>query len=326
MRRRDFTKGIVGSAAAWPLAARSQQSAMPVIGFLNAGSAAKWQHLVEAFRRGLSEAGYVEGKNIVIEYRWADGQWDRLPALAADLVQRGVTLIVTGGGDPPALAAKAATTTIPIVFTSGSDPVKSGLVASFGRPGGNVTGLTSLNTEIGPKRLSLLSELAHTQVIAVLVSSSDPPALVELEQLKTAAQTQRKELEVFQANSETEIDAAFEAIEARRLNAIYVGSGAYYASRRDQLVGLAAQRRIPTIYQQREFVEAGGLISYGISFIDQYRHLGLYAGQVLHGAKPAELPVQQPTKFELVVNLRTAKTLDLTIPSGVLAITDEVIE
>jgi putative ABC transport system substrate-binding protein len=327
MRRREFITLLGGAAAApvfAPHVARAQQ--MPVIGFLNGGTAAQWRHLVEAYHKGLDQVDYVEGQNVKIEYRWAEGQWDRLPILAADLVQRQVSVIATGGGDLPALAAKAATSTIPIVYTSGGDPIKSGLVASLNRPGGNVTGITSFTSILGPKLLNILSELVRAPLIGVLVNSNDPPAMVELEMVRSAARAQNQRLLVLTANTENEIDGAFTRLAEERAGALFVGAGAYFTTRRDQLVRLAAEHAIPTIYQQREFVETGGLIGYGISFTDQYRQLGVYTGRVLNGAKPADLPVQQPTKFELVINLKSAKALTLEISPTLLAIADEVIE
>jgi putative tryptophan/tyrosine transport system substrate-binding protein len=266
MRRREFIFLAGSAAVVWPPMVRAQHQPMPVIGFLNGGTAARWRHLVEAFREGLNETGYVEDQNVKIEYRWAEGQWDRLPALAADLVGRHVNVIATGGGDPPAMAAKAATSTIPIVYTSGGDDVKSGLVASLSRPGGNVTGVTSFTSSVlGPKRLNILSEPVRAPLIAVLVNSNDPPALVELEMVRAAAQRHDQRLLVLSANTENDIDAAFTKLEQERAGALFVGSGAYFETRQDQLVRLAAEPAIPTIFQQREFVEAGGLIGYGIS-------------------------------------------------------------
>src|SRR5262249_35380504 len=298
-KRREFVTLLGGALFAWPLATYAQQ-AIPVIGFLNGGTATNWKHLVEAYHRGLRELGYVEGQNFRIEYRWAEGQWDRLPTLAADLVRQRVTVIAAGGRCVPALAAKAATKTIPIVYTSGGDPVKSGLVDSLSHPGGNVTGVSSFTSELGPKRLDILNDLVRVDLVAVLVNSNDPVSRAELQVVEEAAQARSQKLLVLHANSESEIEDAFAQLVRERAGALLVGAGAYFAERRDQLVRLAGERVIPTIYQQRKFVERGGLISYGINFSDQYRQLGIYTGRILKGAKPADLPVQQPTNFELL--------------------------
>jgi putative ABC transport system substrate-binding protein len=324
-KRREFVMLLGGALFAWPLATYAQQ-AIPVIGFLNGGTATNWKHLVEAYHRGLRELGYVEGQNFRIEYRWAEGQWDRLPTLAADLVRQRVTVIAAGGGDVPALAAKAATKTIPIVYTSGGDPVKSGLVDSLSHPGGNVTGVSSFPSELGPKRLDILNDLVRVDLVAVLVNSNDPVSRAELQVVEEAAQARGLKLLVLHANSESEIEDAFAQLIRERAGALLVGAGAYFAARRDQLVRLAAERVIPTIYQQREFVERGGLISYGINFSDQYRQLGIYTGRILKGAKPADLPVQQPTNFELLINLKAARELGLAVPPALLVRADEVIE
>ena len=326
MKRREFITLLGGAAAAWPLAARSQQPTMPVIGFLNGGSAAQWAHLVVAYRRGLSETGYVEGRNVAIEFRWAEGQYDLLPAMAADLVRRRVTVIASGGGDPPALAAKGATTTIPIVFTSGGDPVKSGLVKSLNRPDGNVTGVGSFTLVTGSKRLGLLRELVRPVTVAVLTNPDNPSSHIEMEDLQSAAKIYDQRLLVLNATSEPDINSAFTTLQEQQAGGLLVQSNPLFTSQREKIVMLAAHHAVPTIYAQREFADIGGLMSYGVSFPDVYRQLGVYTGKILKGEKPANLPVLQPTKFEFIINLKTVKTLGLTIPSDVLAIADEVIE
>jgi putative ABC transport system substrate-binding protein len=326
IRRREFIT-LLGGAAVWPIAARAQQPVMPVIGYLHSASPSPFAHLVATFRQGLREAGYVEGQNVTIEYRWAEGRYDRLPALAADLVGRRVTVIVTQGGDPPPLAAKAATSTIPIVFTSSSDPVKLGLVDSFSRPGSNLTGVHVLSSLLAAKRLELLRQLlpANT-LIAVLVNPKNPNADLTQAELQDAARTLGQSISLVKASTETEIDALFASLSDRRGSALLVNVDAFFLARRDQFVSLAANNVIPTIYAQREFVAAGGLISYGPNNAELYRQVGIYAGRILKGEKPADLPVVQPTKFELVINLKTAKALGLTVPDKLLALADEVIE
>jgi putative ABC transport system substrate-binding protein len=325
MRRREFIT-LLGGAAAWPLAARAQQTGKPVIGFLNGGSSTGWAHLVAAYRRGLNEAGYAENQNVAIEYRWAEGHYDRLPALAAELVVRQVTVIVAGGGEPSALAAKAATSTIPIVFTVDGDPVKTGLVTSLSRPGGNITGQVSFAGALGAKRLGLVLDLVRTSLIAVLVNPNFPAGLNELADLEAASEVRGQQLLVLRATNESEIEAAFANIVERRPGAVIVCADVFFVARREMIVSLAARYAMPAIYVQREYPLAGGLISYGISFADQYRQLGGYTARILKGTKPADLPVLQPTKFELVINAQTARLLGLTIPPGLLAIADEVIE
>jgi putative ABC transport system substrate-binding protein len=325
MRRREFVS-LFGGAAAWPLAARAQQRAMPVIGFLNGGSSTRWAHLVAAYQRGLNAAGYAEYQNVAIEYRWAEGQYDRLPALAADLVMRQVTVIVAGGGEPAALAAKAATSTIPIVFTVDGDPVKTGLVTSLSRPGGNITGQVSFAGALGAKRLGLVLDLVRTSLIAVLVNPNFPAGLNELADLKAASEVRGQQLLVLRATNESEIEAAFTNIVEQRPGAVIVCADVFFVARREMIVSLAARYAMPAIYVQREYPLAGGLISYGISFADQYRQLGGYTAQVLKGARPADLPVLQPTKFELVINLNTARALGLAVPLTLQAAADEVIE
>jgi putative ABC transport system substrate-binding protein len=325
LRRREFITLLVGSAA-WPLVARAQQ-AMPVTGFLHSASPAPNAHLVAAFRKGLSEAGFVEGQNVAIEYRWAEGQYDRLPALAADLVGRKVAVIVTGGGENSLIAAKAATSTIPIVFNIGSDPVKIGLISSLAHPGGNATGVNIFTAELMEKRLGLLHDLLPTaSPIAVLVNPNFAPAMANANQAEAAARAIGKQVIVFKAASESEIDAAFESIAQARAGALLVAADPFFSSRRDQIVALASRHAIPAIYEWREFAQAGGLMSYGTSLTEAYRQEGNYAGRILKGEKPGDLPVMQLTKFELVINLKTAKAFGLNIPPGVLAIADEVIE
>jgi putative ABC transport system substrate-binding protein len=303
---------------------RAQQKAMPVIGFLSIASPGPYEPLVAALRQGLSDAGYVEGQNVAIEYRWAEGRQDRLPALAADLVDRKVDVIATSGGESSALAARNATSTIPIVFLGGAgDPVGSGLVASLARPGGNVTGSSLINVELMPKRLELLSELApQAGVIALFVDPNSPNPEPTIRDVQEAARAKGRQLHILKASSESEIDTAFATL--AQLHAAVLVSGFY--RRREQIVALAARHAVPAMYYWREFVEAGGLISYGSSLTAAIRQAGAYVGRILAGARPADLPVQQPTQFELVVNLKTAKALGLTIPPSILARATEVIE
>jgi putative ABC transport system substrate-binding protein len=324
--RRQFISALGGAATAWPLVARAQQPPVPVVGFLNSGSASALEHLVQAFRDGLGEAGYVEGRNVTIEYRWAEGQIDRLPALAADLVRRQVAVIATSGGNVSALAAKATTSSIPIVSTIGGDPVQEGLVASFNRPGGNLTGAT-LFAYSAAKRLELLHELIPKAVIVMaLYDPSDPAVVLDRGALQAAAKTLGLQLRFANAGTVSELDAAFETIALDRPDGLFVGSNPFFNVHREQIVGLAARHAIPTIYPLREFPAAGGLISYGSLLADTYRQVGVYTGRILKGEKPADLPVVQPTKFELVINLKTAKALGLDVPPALLAVTDEVIE
>jgi ABC-type uncharacterized transport system substrate-binding protein len=318
MRRREFITLVGGAAAAWPLAARAQQKAMPVIGYLNTGSPDTNPPLLAAFRQGLSETGYVEGQNLAIDYRWAEGHYDRLPALAADLVGRKVDLIVASS-PPSALAAKSATSTIPIVFRSGADPVRDGLVASLARPGGNLTGVSFIADELTAKRLELLSELVpRAGVIARLMNPNNATAERVIRDVQEAARTKGLQLHVLKASSESEIDTAFASLVQLHAGALVVGADPFLSGRREQLVALASRRAVPSIYAWREFAASGGLISYGPSLTSAFRLVGHYAGKVLKGAKPADLPVQQPTKFELVINLKTATALGLTIPQSVL--------
>jgi len=326
MKRREFLT-LLGGAAAWPLAARGQQQPMPVIGYLHSGSAGPYAHLVAAFHEGLKETGTAEGKNVAIEYRWAEGHYDRLSALAADLVSRHVALIVAQGGDPSVSAAKSATATIPVVFTSSSDPVKLGLVASLNQPGGNVTGFWLYTSLLGTKRLELMQQLlpANTS-ITVLINPDNPNADIDMPELQDAARTLGQSIGFVKARSEAEIDAVFATLGERRASALLVNTDPFFLARRGQFVSLAARHGIPAIYAQREFVTAGGLISYGASLADAYRQVGIYAGRILKGERAADLPVVQPTKFEMAINMKTAKALAVDVPDKVLALADEVIE
>jgi putative ABC transport system substrate-binding protein len=327
MQRREFITLLGGASVAWPLAARAQQPAMPVVGFVDGGSADTSADRVRAFRQGLSEAGYVEGRNVMVEYHWLEGQFDRLPALMADLVRRRVAVIVTPG-DRPALAAKAATATIPIVFGVAEDPVKRGLVASFARPGGNATGVNFFAREIVAKRLGLLHELVPKAVrVAVLWNpATDTPGDTSLQDLQEAARTIGLQTQVLNATTIGEIDAAFATLARERPDALFVAPDGFFTSRRVQLVTLAAHDRMPAAYGDREYVAAGGLMSYGTDIVDRFRQVGVYTGNILKGAKPADLPVVQATRFEFVINLQTARLLGIDVPPGLLAITDEVIE
>jgi putative tryptophan/tyrosine transport system substrate-binding protein len=325
-RRRTFITLLGGAAAVWPLAVRAQQPMMPVIGLLGATSTDT--DYLRAFRQGLKDTGYVEGENVAIEYRWAEDQYDRLPALAADLIRRRVAVIATVHGPAVTLAAKAATTTIPIVFTIAEDPVRLGLVASLARPGGNVTGINFVTGELAAKRLELLRELLPRAArVAVLVNPANfTQTETTLRDLEPAARAIGSQIQVFKADTSLEIDAAFATFARERPDALFVSSSAYLTSRRVQLTQLAARHAIPATYPGRQYVEVGGLMSYGSDLADGWRQLGLHTGRVLKGAKPAELPVVQSTKFELVINAQTARMLSLTVPASLLAIADEVIE
>ena len=326
LRRRQFLR-LLGGAAVWPLAARAQQVAMPVVGFLHSVSPDAMGSHALAFRRGLAETDYVEHRNIAVEYRWAEGQYDRLPALAADLVRRRVAVIAAGGTAAPALAAKAATSTIPIVFQTGSDPVKDGLVASLNRPGGNVTGVSRMSFALGPKRLELLHELVpNATVIASLVNPANPVAPSQVEEIREPAHSLGLQVHVLEASSERQIETAFETSTQRRAGAILLANDTFLSTRRELFVALAARHAIPVIYPNRETVVAGGLMSYDASAEDSFRQVGTYVGRILKGEKPADLPVLQPTKFELTINMKTAKALGLEMPSMLLARADEVIE
>jgi ABC-type uncharacterized transport system substrate-binding protein len=327
IRRREFITLLSGAAAAWPVAARAQQ-AMPVIGFISGGSADGYAPLAAAFRQGLSEAGYVEGRNVMIEFRWAQNQNDRLPALAADLVAR-QAVVIAAGGISSALAAKAATPTIPIVFEAGSDPVKTGLVASLNRPGGNVTGVSNFAAVLAPKVLALLHELVPNSptVIAVLVNPTTPNLAESIaNDMEAAGRALGLQIQTLNASTRDEIDAAFAALAQLRARALVIGGDPLFTSRRVHLAMLAARYGVPAIYNAPEFPRAGGLMSYGASLTDAYRQTGVYTGKVLKGAKPADLPVEQPTRFELILNVRTAKALGLDVPPTLLARADEVIE
>jgi putative tryptophan/tyrosine transport system substrate-binding protein len=325
--RREFITLLGGAAAAWPLAARAQQQPVPVMGFLASASAEGYAYVLPWVREGLSLTGYVEGRNLAIEYRWADYQFDRLPVLAANLVQRPVSVIFATGGVVSAIAAKSATTTIPIVFAQGSDPIRYGLVASLNRPGGNVTGVTFYNSALGPKRIGLLREVVpKAAVFAVLVNPNNPNAILDSAEMQEAGRSIGVTVEVVQAGNDRELDDAFAKAVQLRADALIVHIDALFQARDKQVVALAAKYAIPTMYSTRQFTPLGGLISYGTDPADVYRQAGTYAGRVLRGEKPAELPVLQPTKFELVVNLRTAKALGLKIPDSFLLLADEVIE
>jgi putative ABC transport system substrate-binding protein len=327
MQRREFITLLGGAAAAWPVTARAQQPAMPAIGFLSSRSANDSARAVDAFRQGLAEMGYVEGRNAEIEFRWADGQFDRLPALASDLVQRSVAVLVAVGGAQTATIAKATTSTIPIIFGIGEDPVKEGLVPNLNRPGGNMTGATFSTALLGAKRLGILRDLVPSaKVIALLVNQSSSQGQGQKQDIEKAAREVGQRLMILDGSSNQEIDAFYANLTKQNVGALIVGADPFFDPRRDRMIALSARYAVPTIYQFREFVLAGGLVSYGASITDYYRQIGVYVGRVLKVESPADLPVMLPTKFELSINLKTAKALGLAIPSGLLAIVDEVIE
>jgi putative tryptophan/tyrosine transport system substrate-binding protein len=327
VKRRDFITLLGGAAAIWPLAARAQQSVMPVIGYMSARSPGEAASDLAAFRQGLGQGGYFEGKNVGIEYRWAEGQYDRLPAMAAELAARQVAVIAATGGEPPGLAAKAATTTIPIVCTLGGDAVAAGLVAQINRPGGNITGVTIIGVEMGPKRVELAHKLVpNAGVLAMLINSRFPMALPEMREMQAAARSLGLQMTVMDATGESEIEAAFAALARDKASALIINTDPLLLGQREQIVQLAARHKIPTLYFLREFVDAGGLMSYGPNIRNGYRQAGIYVGRILKGEKVGELPVVQPTKFDLVINLRTARTLGLEIPTVLLVLADEVIE
>jgi putative ABC transport system substrate-binding protein len=325
MKRREFIS-LLGGATAWPLAARAQQAKIPVIGFMHIGTSEANEYLRVAFRQGVTEVGYIEGQNVAIEYRWAEGHFDRLPGLAADLSRRQVA-VIAATSTPAALAAKAATDTIPIVFETAGDPISLGLVASLNRPDRNITGVTQLTSELLSKRLGLLHDLIPTATtVGFLVDPADPRTETQTKEAQEAARSIGLQIHVLNAGTEGEINAAFVTLSELRAGALLVGTGEFFRRRADQLVRLAAQQSLPAIYQYRQFAQAGGLISYGTSITDAYRQAGVYTGRILKGEKPADLPVLRPTKFELVINLKIAKALGLAIPPGVLAIADDVVE
>ena len=328
MRRREFLALLGGAAAAWPLAAPAQQPTMPVIGFIGAGALDNYVLYLAAFRKGLAETGFVEGQNVAIEYRWAEGQYERMAQLAEDLVRRRVAVIAVPGSPPGARAAKAATSTIPIVFSVGDDPVRSGLVASISRPGGNATGINFLTGEVVAKRLALLHELlpGAARVAAFINPADASRAEVLREEVEVAARTVGMQLQILNPTTNREIDAAFVALVRERADALFVGPDAFYNSRRVQLANMSARHVIPTAFAVREYVDAGGLMSYGTSLADMYREVGAYCGRILKGAKPSDLPVLQSTKFELVINAQTARMLGIAVPPSLLARADEVIE
>jgi putative ABC transport system substrate-binding protein len=327
MRRREFIWLFGGAAVLWPLAVHAQQRPMPVIGFLNVASPGPLRQQIAAFREGLKKSGYVEGQNVAVEYRWAEGQYERLPELAADLVRQQVSVIFVGGGAPAELAVKAATTTIPIVFSTGGDPVRSGLVASLNQPSGNITGVYHFATGLEAKRLGLLHEmLPKATPIAVLINPNYADAENQLRDVQEAAARLGVQLVVVRANAESDFNAAFSTVVQQRSGALLVCASPFFNNRREQLVVLAARHALPTIYEWRDFAAAGGLMSYGTSLADAYRQAGVYAGLILKGAKPADLPIVQATRFEFVINLSTAKALGIEVPPTLSARADEVIE
>jgi putative ABC transport system substrate-binding protein len=326
VKRREFIT-LLGGAAAWPIAARAQQIALPVIGYLGAESPAAFASRVRAFRQGLGETGFIEGQNVAIEFRWAEGQHNRLPALAADLARRMVTVIVAPGGAPAALAAKSATTTIPIVFEIGADPIAIGLVETLNRPGANLTGVTSLNVQVTPKRLEILHEVVPAAaLIGILLNPTGPTADSQLRNLQAAAGALGVQLHVLHASTERDFDSAFETLLQLRAGGLVVASDIFFATRSEQIAALTVRHKVPAIHQSRDFAIAGGLMSYVGSFVESHRQAGIQTGRILKGDKPADLPVQQVTKVELFINLKSAKTLGVTFPLSLLARADEVIE
>jgi putative ABC transport system substrate-binding protein len=327
LKRREFISLLGGGAAAWPLATHAQQPAVPVIGFMSGRSPSDSGYLVDVFRQGLRETGYLEGETINIEYRRANGEYGRLPGLASDLLTRKVLVLVAIGGDPSALAAKHATATVPIVFGMGGDPIAAGLVASFNRPGGNATGFTLLTNQMEPKRVGLLHELVpNVLLLGALINPSFPPAARQLEDVQTATRNIGQNLLVGRADTDAQLQTAFATFVEQRVGAVLVTAAPFFDTRREQIIALAAQHRLPAMYQFREYAIAGGLISYGPSIADSYKQAGIYAGRILGGAKPSDLPVMQPTKFEMVINLKTANALGLTIPNTMHLLADEVVE
>jgi putative ABC transport system substrate-binding protein len=330
MRRREFLAALGGATAVWPRAAWAQRPAVPVVGFLSTASADESAHMVAAFRRGLAEGGYAEGKNVTVEYRWAQGQYDRLPAQAEELARRHVAVLVATGGDPAPLAAKTVTATIPVVGTFSSDPVERGLVGSLNRPGGNITGVSTLTSTLEPKRLALLRELApQTYIFGVLLNPNNPPAATQLRDLEETARSLVLQLHVARASTDAEIDSVFEFNAQHgtyRIAALIVADDPLFNSRRDKIVALAARYHVPAMYSHRDYAVAGGLMSYGIDLSDVYRQVGIYSGRILKGAKPADLPVTQPTKFQFVINLKAAKALGLKLTDNLLSLADEIIQ
>ena len=327
MKRRKFITLLGGAAAAWPLTARAQQAAMPVVGWMSGRSPQDSEHLLAAFREGLRETGFVEGESVAIEYSWADGRYEQLREMAADLLRRRIAVLVAVGGDPSALAAKQATSTIPVVFGMGGDPVESGLVTSFNRPGGNTTGFTLLTNLMEPKRIGLLHELVPgISLVGALVNPNFPPAARQLQEIEKAAGTINLRLFAAKASDDAQLDAALVSLLQHRVGALLVAADPYFDTRRDRIIAFAAQNKLPAMYQFREFAVAGGLISYGPRITDSYRQAGIYVGRILRGAKPGDLPVLQPTKFDLVLNMKAANALGLAVPNAIQLLADEVIE
>jgi putative ABC transport system substrate-binding protein len=326
MRRREFITIVAGAASTWPLTTRAQQSALPIIGYLSSGTPAGFAPLVDAFRQGLKESGFVEARNVAIEFRWSEGRDERLPAQVTELIRQHATVIVATGGSAPAVAAKAATATLPIVFTGGQDPVKLGLVESLGRPAGNATGVLNIAPALTSKRLELLRELAAKPELIAVLKTTGMGSDDQVADLESAAAKIRQKIEIFNVNGESEFDESFAAIARARAGALYVLADPFFTSRATRLIALAGQYTLPACYSFRSFTVVGGLMSYGANLPDQHRQAGIYTGRILKGERPADLPVLQPTKFELVINLKTAKALGITIPQTLLTTADEVIE